>query len=70
MENQIIEKTIEFGNYLLSINNDETKKVFINGSIINHSNKLWLIKNFRPEDDTENKTVIEKDENGNDKEVI
>lgn len=62
-------KVLEFGNYLLSVNNDESKKVFINGSIINHPDKLWLIKMFRPEDETENKTVIEKDKDGNDIDV-
>ena len=31
---QFIEKLNEFGNYLLSINNDESKKIFINDILI------------------------------------
>lgn len=54
-------KVIEFGNYLLSINIDETKKMYIEGSIINHPDKLLLIKLFREEDESENKIVIEND---------
>lgn len=58
-------KIIELGNFMLSINNDESKKVFINGSIINHPDKNLLIKLFRQENNNENKSVVEKDENGN-----
>lgn len=54
-------KVLEFGNYLLSVNNDDTKKLFIKGSILNHPNKNLLVNMFRPEDETENKTVIEND---------
>ena len=54
-------KVLEFGNYLLSINNDETKKILIEGSIINHPNKLSLINMFRAEDENENKKVVEND---------
>ena len=54
-------KVIEFGNYLLSINIDETKKMYIEGSIINHPDKLLLIKLFREEDESENKIDIEND---------
>ena len=58
-------KIEEFGNYLLSINNDEEKKTFINGSIINHPGKLFLLKCcFRMEDETENKSEIVKDDEG------
>jgi hypothetical protein len=62
-------KVLEFGNYLLSINNDNDKKIHIEGSIINHPNKNLLINMFRPEDELENKTVLEKDKDGNDIEV-
>ena len=55
---------IEFGNYLLLINNDESKKIFINGSVINHPNKLHLLNFFRMEDETENKSEIVKDDEG------
>jgi len=58
-------KIEEFRNYLLSINNDEQKKIFINGSIINHPNKSYLLKCFfRMEDETENKSEIVKDDEG------
>jgi ribulose bisphosphate carboxylase small subunit len=52
----------QFGEYLLSVNLDEEKKTFIHGCIINHPNKLNLIRMFRAEDETENKTEIINDQ--------
>jgi hypothetical protein len=39
MENKIV----EFGNYLLSLNNDKEKELYIYGSVINHPNKNVFI---------------------------
>jgi len=64
------EKYLEFGNYLLSINEDETKKLYIYGSIINNPNKSFLIKLLRPEDETENKTVVELNDKNEEISVI
>ena len=54
MEN-IINKLIEFGNYLLSINNDDSKKVYINGCILDPipHYKLFFVKNVRPQNDAD-----------------
>ena len=48
---QYIEKLNEFGNYLLSINNNESKKLFINVIYINckYNEALNTIKMIRPE---------------------
>ena len=48
---QFIEKLNEFGNYLLSINNDESKKLFINDILIKcrYQDGLVSIKCIRPE---------------------
>jgi hypothetical protein len=54
----------DFGNYLLSVNTDADKKVFIDGCDVNNHNKLSLIKMFRPEDKNENK-IETIEENGN-----
>jgi hypothetical protein len=56
-----VQSNLEFGNYLLSINNDETKKIFIEGSILNHPNKSSLLNMFRVEDESENKIVVENE---------
>jgi hypothetical protein len=64
------EKFLEFGNYLLSINKDETKKLYIYGSIINNPNKSFLVNVLRVQDDTEDKTVVELDENNVEKTVV
>ena len=49
---QYIEKLNEFGNYLLSINNDESKKVFINDILLKckYNEALVTIKLMRNED--------------------
>jgi len=48
---QYIERLNEFGNYLLSINNDESKKVFINDILIKcrYQDGLVTIKYIRQE---------------------
>jgi len=48
---QYIERLNEFGNYLLSINNDESKKLFINVVFINckYNEALNTIKMVRAE---------------------
>ena len=50
--NKYLNKLIEFGNYLISINNDDSKKVFINDILIkcNLHNCLITIKLMRNED--------------------
>jgi len=49
---QYIEKLNEFGNYLLSINNDESKIIFINDILIKcrYQDGLVTIKLMRNED--------------------
>lgn len=69
MENNLVYKFNEFGNYLLSVNNDENKKIYIYGSVIDHPSKEFLLKILRPEDENENKIIIDKDVNGNDQQV-
>ena len=61
------EKLVEFGNFLLSINNDDSKKMYINDILINSSmfNSLVTIKCMRKEDESENKTETEVDNEGN-----
>ena len=48
---EYVNKLNEFGNYLLSINNDESKKLFINVVFINckYDEALVTIKCIRPE---------------------
>ena len=48
---QFVEKLNELGNYLLSINNDESKKLFINDILIKcrYQDRLVTIKLMRPE---------------------
>ena len=38
------DKIVEFGNYLLTLNIDKEKEVFILGSVINHPKKNLFIK--------------------------
>jgi hypothetical protein len=54
MENKIV----EFGNYLLSLNNDKEKELYIYGSVINHPNKNIFIYLLSPEDEAENRVEI------------
>ena len=65
----LINKINEFSNYLLNNSLTEEGKENINGAIINAPNfvKINSIKFYRPEDENENKSVIESDENKNEK---
>ena len=58
---QILNKFVEFGNYLLSINNDDEKKTFILGDIINPlpQYKLIYAKNITPQNDADDDGSIE-----------
>ena len=55
----IIEKVVEFGNYLLTINNDTNKVVFINGNLINAppAYKLFFVKNVSPQNDADDNST-------------
>ena len=66
MEN-IVFKVKEFGNYCLSVCKNEEKKKFINGCLLNNnkSHNLMFVKYLRVQDDTEDKSVVEKDISGN-----
>jgi len=63
----LINKINEFSNYLLNNSLTEEGKENINGAIINAPNfiKINSIKFYRPENENENKSVIELDENKN-----
>ena len=52
---EILDKLTEFGNFLLSINNDDDKKCFINGVFFNKSvfYRLQFIKFLRKQNDDE-----------------
>ena len=65
----LINKINEFSYYLLNNSLTEEGKENINGAIINAPNfvKINSIKFYRPEDENENKSVIELDENKNEK---
>lgn len=52
------DKIVEFGNYLLTLNIDKEKEVFILGSVINHPKKNLFIILVRQEDETENRVEI------------
>lgn len=60
---------LNFANYLKSVNIDNEKMIHINGCIINNPYKLNFVKLLRPENETENRTEIIKDQDGNDKTV-
>ena len=66
MEN-IVLKVKEFGNYCLSVCNNEEKKNIIIGCLLNNnkSHNLMFVKYLRVQDDTEDKSVVEKDISGN-----
>ena len=68
MEN-LINKINEFSNYLFNNSLNEEGKENINGAIINAPNNIKInsVKFYRPEDENENKSVIELDENKNEK---
>ncbi len=70
MEN-LLNKIIEFSNYLLNNNIVEEQKMNIEGVLILSPPfiKINFVKFLRPENELENKTVIEKDKDGNDVEV-
>jgi len=52
------DKIVEFGNYLLTLNIDKEKEIFILGSVINHPLKNLFLSLVRPEDETENRVEI------------
>ena len=58
---EYINKLNEFGNYLLTINNDENKKLFINDILIKcrYQDGLVSIKCMRQESDDENSQLNE-----------
>lgn len=62
-------KLREFGNYLLSVYDKSNQEALlnINGTLINLPDFLipQVIKSFREEDESENKSVIELDDNKN-----
>jgi hypothetical protein len=67
MQNFFI-KINEFSNYLLENNVNKDKKYFINNFFVDSPDftKINFVRFLKPQDDSEDKTVIEKDENGND----
>ena len=66
MEN-LINKINEFSDYLLNNSLTEEGKENINGAIINAPNNIKInsVKFYRPEDENENKSVIELDNSNN-----
>ena len=58
---QFVEKLNELGNYLLTINNDESKKLFINDILIKcrYQDGLVTIKLMRQESDDDNSQLNE-----------
>ena len=58
---QFVEKLNELGNYLLIINNDESKKLFINDILIKcrYQDGLVTIKLMRQESDDDNSQLNE-----------
>ena len=62
MEN-IINKLRELGNYMYSVNEDKEKEYLIKAILFNDDlyYLVFLIKMFRPEDESENQIVIEND---------
>ena len=52
------DKIVEFGNYLLTLNIDKEKELYIYGSVINHPNKNIFIYLLRPELEEENRIEI------------
>ncbi len=69
MENQIIQKTKEFGNYLLTVydNDNHHKDIIETVFFKNLNNNMNFINGLRPENNLENKEETIKDENGNEK---
>ncbi len=63
-----LQKIKEFGNYLLTINNDEFKKVFIDNILnIENEKQIYLfLRVLKPENDEDNNTKVIKDKDDND----
>ena len=68
MEN-ILLKVKEFGNYCLSVSDNEEKKNITSGVLLNDNivSNLLFVKLLRVQDENEDKSVIELDENKNEK---
>jgi hypothetical protein len=66
MEN-ILVKVQELGNYCLSVSNNEDKKYIINSVLLNNNkpHNLMFVKLLRVENDSENKSLVQKDISGN-----
>jgi len=62
---QVLNKINDFSSFLLQNNVKEEQKIHINGFFINSPDfiKINFIRFIRPQDDTEDKIVQEKDEN-------
>jgi len=62
---QVLNKINDFSSFLLQNNVKEEQKIHINGLFINSPNfaKINFIRFIRPQDETEDKIVQEKDEN-------
>lgn len=63
----ILVKVQELGNYCLSVCNNEDKKYIINSVLLNNNkpHNLMFVKLLRAEDDSENKSLVQKDISGN-----
>ena len=68
MENLLL-KIKEFGNYCLSVCDNEEKKNIVSGVLLNDNivSNLLFVKLLRVQDETEDKSVVELDENKNEK---